>query len=103
MLGRCRYLGLVHYGIQACLTVLVLNLKRTIEDLKDGIRASQKPEMALQPLRAATELKNLPDHSPESGELLFLHTTKPAQSIHRQRWFELLPFPPRTATNEPAW
>lgn len=29
-LGRCRYLGLVRYGIQACLTALVLNLKRIV-------------------------------------------------------------------------
>lgn len=29
-LGRCRYLGLVRYGIQAHLTALVLNLKRMV-------------------------------------------------------------------------
>ena len=29
-LGRCRYLGLVRYGIQAYLTALVLNLKRIV-------------------------------------------------------------------------
>jgi transposase, IS5 family len=29
-LGRCRYLGLVRYGIQAYLTVLVMNLKRIV-------------------------------------------------------------------------
>ncbi len=29
-LGRCRYLGLVRYGIQAYLTVLALNLKRIV-------------------------------------------------------------------------
>jgi transposase, IS5 family len=29
-LGRCRYLGLVRYGIQAILTTLVLNLKRIV-------------------------------------------------------------------------
>ena len=28
--GRCRYLGLVNYGIQAYLTALVLNLKRIV-------------------------------------------------------------------------
>ena len=28
--GRCRYLGLVRYGIQAHLTALALNLKRII-------------------------------------------------------------------------
>ena len=29
-LGRCRYLGLVRYGVQAYLTALVLNLKRIV-------------------------------------------------------------------------
>ena len=29
-LGRCRYLGLVRYGIQAYLTAMVLNLKRIV-------------------------------------------------------------------------
>jgi hypothetical protein len=29
-LGRCRYLGLWRYGIQAYLTALVLNLKRIV-------------------------------------------------------------------------
>jgi IS5 family transposase len=28
--GRCRYLGLLRYGIQAHLTALVLNLKRIV-------------------------------------------------------------------------
>ena len=35
--GRCRYLGLVRYGIQAHLTALVLNLKRIVYLLR-GIR-----------------------------------------------------------------
>ncbi|MCL5950156.1 MAG: transposase, partial [Chloroflexi bacterium] len=29
-LGRCRYLGLVRYGMQAHLTALALNLKRIV-------------------------------------------------------------------------
>lgn len=29
-LGRCRYLGLLRYGIQAFLTAIVLNLKRIV-------------------------------------------------------------------------
>jgi IS5 family transposase len=36
-LGRCRYLGLLRYGIQAHLTVLVLNLKRIVA-LLTGVR-----------------------------------------------------------------
>ncbi len=32
--GRCRYLGLARYGIQAFLTVLALNLKRIVQLLK---------------------------------------------------------------------
>jgi len=35
--GRCRYLGLVRYGIQAHLTTLVLNLKRIVT-LLTGVR-----------------------------------------------------------------
>jgi len=35
--GRCRYLGLLRYGVQACLTVLVLNLKRIVT-LLTGVR-----------------------------------------------------------------
>jgi IS5 family transposase len=34
--GRCRYLGLLRYGIQAFLTVLALNLKRIIQ-LLEGV------------------------------------------------------------------
>lgn len=30
-LGRCRYLGLLRYGVQAFLTMLVLNLKRIVQ------------------------------------------------------------------------
>ena len=30
-LGRCRYLGLLRYGIQAFLTMLMLNLKRIVQ------------------------------------------------------------------------
>jgi len=29
--GRCRYLGLLRYGIQAFLTMLALNLKRIVQ------------------------------------------------------------------------
>ena len=36
-LGRCRYLGLWRYGIQAYLTALVLNLKRIVALLR-GVR-----------------------------------------------------------------
>jgi IS5 family transposase len=36
-LGRCRYLGLWRYGIQAYLTALVLNLKRIVVLLR-GVR-----------------------------------------------------------------
>lgn len=36
-LGRCRYLGLLRYGIQAHLTALVLNLKRIVT-LLTGVR-----------------------------------------------------------------
>ena len=36
-LGRCRYLGLLRYGIQAYLTALVLNLKRIVALLR-GVR-----------------------------------------------------------------
>ncbi len=32
--GRCRYLGLLRYGIQAYLTVLVLNLERIVALLR---------------------------------------------------------------------
>ncbi len=32
-LGRCRYLGVVRYAIQALLTALPLNLKRMVEAL----------------------------------------------------------------------
>jgi IS5 family transposase len=35
--GRCRYLGLLRYGVQACLTALVLNLKRIVT-LLTGVR-----------------------------------------------------------------
>jgi len=35
--GRCRYLGLWRYGIQAYLTALVLNLKRIVMLLR-GVR-----------------------------------------------------------------
>ena len=35
--GRCRYLGLLRYGIQAHLTALVLNLKRIVT-LLTGVR-----------------------------------------------------------------
>jgi IS5 family transposase len=46
--GRCRYLGLVRYGIQAHLTALVLNLKRIIT-LLTSVRfrpGSRKPQVA---------------------------------------------------------
>jgi IS5 family transposase len=36
-LGRCRYLGLLRYGIQAYLTALVLNLKRIVVLLRGGV------------------------------------------------------------------
>jgi hypothetical protein len=36
-LGRCRYLGLWRYGIQAYLTALVLNLKRIVVLLRGGV------------------------------------------------------------------
>lgn len=32
-LGRCRYLGLLRYGLQAFLTIIVLNLKRILKQL----------------------------------------------------------------------
>jgi len=47
--GRCRYLGLVCYGIQAYLTALVLNLKQIVTQLT-GVRfrpGSRKPVSAL--------------------------------------------------------
>jgi IS5 family transposase len=34
--GRCRYLGVVRYGIQAHLTALALNLKRMVRLLTGG-------------------------------------------------------------------
>jgi IS5 family transposase len=45
--GRCRYLGLLRYGIQAHLTALVLNLKRIVA-LLTGVRfrpGARKPQM----------------------------------------------------------
>ena len=38
--GRCRYLGLLRYGLQAQLTALVLNLKRLVA-LLTGVRLRQ--------------------------------------------------------------
>jgi transposase, IS5 family len=46
-LGRCRYLGLLRYGIQAHLTALVLNLKRIVT-LLTGVRlrpGARQPQM----------------------------------------------------------
>jgi transposase, IS5 family len=45
--GRCRYLGLLRYGIQAHLTALVLNLKRIVT-LLTGVRfrpAARQPQV----------------------------------------------------------
>jgi IS5 family transposase len=47
--GRCRYVGLLCYGIQAHLTALVLNLKRMVT-LLTGVRfrrGSRKGVVAL--------------------------------------------------------
>jgi IS5 family transposase len=46
--GRCRYLGLIRYGIQAYLTALVLNLKQIVQ-LLTGVRfraGKRKPQLA---------------------------------------------------------
>jgi hypothetical protein len=46
--GRCRYLGLLRYGLQAHLTALVLNLKRIVL-LLTGVRL--RPTQRLAPVR----------------------------------------------------
>jgi IS5 family transposase len=48
--GRCRYLGLVRYGLQAHLTALVLNLKRIVT-LLTGVRL--RPTRSTAPTLAA--------------------------------------------------
>jgi transposase, IS5 family len=48
--GRCRYLGLLRYGLQAHLTALVLNLKRIVL-LLTGVRL--RPTQRLAPVRTA--------------------------------------------------
>ncbi len=48
--GRCRYLGLRRYGLQAQLTALVLNLKRIVT-LLTGVRL--RPTQRLAPVRAS--------------------------------------------------
>ena len=48
--GRCRYLGLLRYGLQAQLTALVLNLKRIVL-LLTGVRL--RPTQRLAPVPTA--------------------------------------------------
>lgn len=48
-LGRCRYLGLARYGVQAYLTAIVINLKQMVRQLTGvALKDDTKPKLKLQ-------------------------------------------------------